>query len=95
MTREIGFEVQGKGRAAFAGVWTRTQVIRYVPSTSVTRYADPLTAVLTVQADPFGQVTCRLRVDGVIVDERTAWSGSSATCVWVLGTAGLPVATDS
>lgn len=95
VTREIGFEVEGKGRAGFASVWTRTQVIRYVPSTSAAQYADPVAAVLTVLADPDGRVICRLRVGGVIVDEQVASSGQGATCVWVLATTGLPVVTDS
>lgn len=93
-TREISFEVEGKGRADFAGVWTRTRVIRYVPSSSSARYNDPLTAVLTVRAEPNAQVTCRIRVDGVIAHEQVASSGQSATCVWVRDAAGLPVVTD-
>lgn len=87
----IRFDVEGDGRADFAGVWTETERIRFVPSRSSRMYDGAIAAVLTVHPDPGGKgVWCRIYVDGVKVAEQDIRFFGSASCVWVRGTETLP-----
>lgn len=88
--RQIGFEVDGAGQANIAAVYTRTQVIRFIPSRSTDSYDGAVAAVLTIQSKDGTSAWCRIRVDGVLVAEEEISGGGSATCLWVVGTEQLP-----
>jgi len=91
-TTRIGFEIEGDGGYAdYAVVYTRSEVIRFVPSRSTRSYEAAVAAVLVVRAKPgHGPAVCRLRINDVVVDQQEANGPASATCIWVAGTVDLP-----
>ena len=89
----IALEWAGDGSVDYAAVWPRGghpmrpasilagERLADAPPAG-DRYADPMAALIVVRAGADGQATCRVTVDGQVVDEQTAASGLAVTCSW-------------
>lgn len=80
-THEVRFAIVGDGKVEYAALVTPEGVEQVA---SVIPHTVPVgtTVVLTVRSTI--DTSCRILVDGVIVDEKTGGGGNSATCIWTV-----------
>jgi hypothetical protein len=83
-TREVRFATIGDAKVEYAALAT-TASVEQVASTAVHTVRVGVTVVLTVRSmPPTWSASCRILVDGAIVDEGYGGGGNSVTCVWTI-----------